>query len=84
MIALAQLSLGTLKDNPDQLPAEVELLRKTLSDCARQLRNLSAGLAPAQIEAMSLVEVISTSVCLRDRVSVTSDLHGLRKTRLTS
>jgi signal transduction histidine kinase len=77
MIALAQLSLGTLKHNPDRLPAEVEVLRKTLSDCARQIRNLSAGLAPAQLEAMSLVEVISTSVCLRDRVAVTSDLHGL-------
>jgi signal transduction histidine kinase len=77
MIALAQLSLGTLKDNPDRLPAEVEVLRKTLSDCARQIRNLSVGLVPAQLEAMSLVEVISTSVCLRDRVSVTSDLHDL-------
>jgi signal transduction histidine kinase len=77
MIALAQLSLGALYENPDRVQAEVEVLKKTLNDCARQIRDLSVGLAPSQLEAMSLVEVISTSVCLRDRLSVTADLQDL-------
>ena len=77
MIALAQLSLGALYENPDRVQAEVEVLKKTLNDCARQIRDLSVGLVPSQLEAMSLAEVISTSVSLRDRLSVTADLQGL-------
>ena len=77
MIALAQLSLGALYENPDRVQAEVEVLKKALNDCARQIRDLSVGLAPSQLEAMSLAEVISTSVSLRDRMSVTADLQGL-------
>ena len=77
MIALAQLSLGALYENPDRVQAEVEVLKKALNDCARQIRDLSVGLVPSQLEAMSLAEVISTSVSLRDRMSVTADLQGL-------
>ena len=74
MIALAQLNLGSLHENPERLKAEVEVLRKTLNDCARQIRDVSIGLAPSQLEAMSLVDVIGASVCLRDRVCVTADV----------
>jgi signal transduction histidine kinase len=77
MIALAQLSLGALYENPDRVQAEIEVLKKALNDCARQIRDLSVGLVPSQLEAMSLAEVISTSVSLRDRMSVTADLQGL-------
>ena len=77
MIALAQLSLGALYEDPDRVQAEVEVLKKTLNDCARQIRDLSVGLVPSQLEAMSLAEVISTSVSLRDRMSVTADLQSL-------
>ena len=77
MIALAQLSLGSLHEKPERLKAEVEVLRKTLNDCARQIRDVSIGLAPSQLEAMSLVDVIGASVCLRDRVCVTADVVDL-------
>ena len=77
MIALAQLSLGALYEDPDRVQAEVEVLKKTLNDCARQIRDLSVGLVPSQLEAMSLAEVISTSVSLRDRMSATADLQSL-------
>src|SRR5262245_46181030 len=77
LIALAQLSLGSLQENPNRLNAEVEVLKKTLHECARQIRHLSIGRVPSQREAMSLGEVIGASVCLRGRVSVTADLQDL-------
>jgi signal transduction histidine kinase len=77
MLALAQLSLDSLQENPDRLSAEVESLKKTLNECARQIRNVSIGRVPSRLEAMSLAEVIGTSVSLRDRMSVTADLWGL-------
>jgi signal transduction histidine kinase len=77
MIGLAQLSLSSLHENPDRLNAEVGVLEKTLNDCARQIRDLSVGLGPSRLEAMSLLEIISASVGLRDRVSVTADLQEL-------
>jgi signal transduction histidine kinase len=76
-IALAQLSLSALYEKPEWVQADVEVLKKALNDCARQIRDLSDWLVPSQLEAMSLAEVISTSVSLRDRMSVTADLHGL-------
>jgi glucose-6-phosphate-specific signal transduction histidine kinase len=77
MIGLAQLRLGTLQENPDRLLAEIEVLQKTLNDCATLIRDLSVGPVPSQLEAMSLVEVISTCVSLRDRAAVTADLQNL-------
>jgi len=77
MIGVAQLRLGTLQENPDRLLAEIEVLQKTLNDCATLIRDLSVGPVPSQLEAMSLVEVISTCVSLRDRAAVTADLQNL-------
>ncbi len=77
LIALAQLSLGALRENPDRAHAEIESLKETLNDFTKQVRGLSAEVAPLQLEEMSLSEVISMSVCLRDRTSVTADLQNL-------
>src|SRR5262249_53527545 len=57
--------------------ADIEVIKKALSDCTKQIRDVSAEVAPAQLEEMSLIEVISTSVCLRDRLAVTADLRDL-------
>jgi signal transduction histidine kinase len=80
LIALAQLRFGALFDDPERYRADVDVIKKALSDCTKQLRDVLAGVAPVQLEQMSLIEVITTSVCLRDRVTVTSDLRDLPET----
>jgi signal transduction histidine kinase len=77
MIGLAQLRLSAINENPDRLQTEIEVLEKTLNDCAIRIRDLSITVVPSQLEVMSLVEVISTSVSLRNRASVTADLRNL-------
>jgi len=77
LIALAQLRLGALPNDPERYHAEIEVIKKALSDCTKQIRDVSAEVAPAQLQEMSLAEVISTSVCLRDRLAVTADLQDL-------
>jgi hypothetical protein len=77
LIGLAQLRLGTLPNDPARYHADIEIIQKALSDCTKQIRDVSAEVAPAQLEEMSLIEVISTSVCLRDRLTVTAELQDL-------
>src|SRR5262245_7260371 len=63
--ALALLKLDALsepgegEDDATARAADIEVIRKALKECLRQIRDVSAGLAPSEIESMSLAEAIS-------------------------
>ena len=87
LAALALLKLDTLGEAQGGLDniaavraADIDVIRKALKDCLSQIRHLSAGLAPSEIESLSLAEAISTAVCLhelRTAVAVSCDFHDL-------
>ena len=56
------------------------MIRKALKECLSQIRDVSAGLAPSEIESLSLAEAISTAVCLhelRTAAAVSCDFRDL-------
>ena len=44
----------------DEIKGDVEVMRETLTDSLDEIRNLSAGLAPPEIETMSLKAMLTT------------------------
>jgi signal transduction histidine kinase len=73
LAALALLKLDALCDQPGGLDniaaaraADIDVIRKALKDCLSQIRDVSAGVAPSEIESLSLAEAISTAVCLHE------------------
>jgi signal transduction histidine kinase len=71
LAALALLKLDALSEPPSPRAetaatraADIDVIRKALKECLRQIRDVSAGLAPSEIESLSLAEAISTAVCL--------------------
>jgi signal transduction histidine kinase len=73
LAALALLKLDALSESPVEgeddattRAADIEVIRKALKECLRQIRDVSAGLAPSEIESLSLAEAISTAVCLHE------------------
>jgi len=87
LAALALLKLDALCDQEGGLDnlastraADIDVIRKALKDCLSQIRNVSAGLAPSEIESLSLAEAISTAVCLyelRTAMAVSCDFRDL-------
>jgi len=63
--ALSEAPAGT-EDNATMRAADIDVIRQALKECLRQIRDVSAGLAPSEIESLSLPEAISTAVCLHE------------------
>jgi hypothetical protein len=73
LAALALLKLDSLCDTPGGLDAsslsranDIDIIRKALKECLSQIRHVSAGLAPSELQSLSLPEAISTAVCLHE------------------
>ena len=87
LAALALLKLDALCEQPGGLDniasaraADIDVIRKALKECLSQIRHVSAGLAPSEIESLTLAEAISTAVCLhelRTAAAVSCDFRGL-------
>jgi signal transduction histidine kinase len=87
LAALALLKLDALCESPGGLDnlaaaraADIDVIRKALKECLSQIRGVSAGLAPSEIESLSLAEAISTAVCLhelRTAAAVSCDFRDL-------
>jgi len=87
LAGLALLKLDALCEQPGGLDniasaraADIDVIRKALKECLSQIRHVSAGLAPSEIESLTLAEAISTAVCLhelRTAAAVSCDFRGL-------
>jgi len=66
LIAFAQLRLDALRESPDSLGEEVAAISAALNDCMRQIRGVSTGLTPSDLQDLPLTEVIGTAVCLHE------------------
>src|SRR5499426_2763833 len=66
LVAFAQLRLDALRDTPDKLGEEINSISAALKQCMRQIREVSTGLTPSDLEALSLPKVITTAVCLHE------------------
>jgi signal transduction histidine kinase len=80
LVAYAQLRLDALREAPDKIGDEIGAISAALRDCMAQIRQVSTGLKPSDLRALSLAEVISTAICLhefRTATTVTCEFHGL-------
>ena len=80
LVAYAQLRLDALREAPDNIGDEIGAISAALKDCMAQIREVSTGLKPSDLRALSLAKVISTAVCLheaRTASTVSCEFHGL-------
>ena len=80
LVAYAQLRLDALREAPDKVGDEIGAISAALKDCMAQIRQVSTGLKPSDLRALSLAKVISTAICLhesRTATTVTCEFHGL-------
>jgi signal transduction histidine kinase len=66
LIAFAQLRLDALRESPDKLGEEVAAISAALTDCMRQIRGVSTGLTPSDLQDLPLTDVIGTAICLHE------------------
>ena len=66
LVAFAQLRLDALREAPDNLGEEVEAISAALKQCMTQIREVSTGLTPSDLRALSLAKVIGTAICLHE------------------
>jgi len=66
LIAFAQLRLDALRESPDKLGEEVAAISAALTDCMRQIRGVSTGLTPSDLQDLPLADVIGTAICLHE------------------
>src|SRR5262245_13416197 len=66
LIAFAKLRLDALRESPDKLGDEVAAINAALTDCMRQIRGVSTGLTPADLQELPLTDVIGTAICLHE------------------
>jgi signal transduction histidine kinase len=66
LIAFAQLRLDALREAPDKLGEEIDAITVALKECTQQIREVSSGLTPADLQELSAAEVISTAICLHE------------------
>jgi hypothetical protein len=66
LIAFAKLRLDALRESPDKLGEEVAAISAALTDCMRQIRGVSTGLTPSDLQDLPLTDVIATAVCLQE------------------
>ena len=72
LVAFAQLRLDALREAPDNLGEEVEAISAALKECMTQIREVSTGLTPSDLRALSLAKVISTAICLHEARTATT------------
>ena len=63
--ALAQ-PLGQVSQMSVQRANDIEAMRKALTQCLRQIRAVSASLAPSQMADLSFAEALGTAICLHE------------------
>ena len=66
LIAFAKLRLDALRESPDRLCEEVAAINAALNDCMTQIRGVSTGLTPADLQDLPLTDVIGTAICLHE------------------
>jgi signal transduction histidine kinase len=66
LVAFAQLRLDALREAPDKIGEEVEAISAALKQCMTQIREVSTGLTPSDLRALSLAKVIGTAICLHE------------------
>jgi signal transduction histidine kinase len=66
LIAFAKLRLDALRESPDKLGEEVAAISAALNDCMTQIRGVSTGLTPADLQDLPLTDVIGTAICLHE------------------
>jgi hypothetical protein len=73
LAALALLKVDALSQPPGQLSPmsvqrvnDIEAMRKALTQCLRQIRAVSASLAPSQLAGLSFAETLGTAICLHE------------------
>jgi hypothetical protein len=73
LAALALLKVDALAQPPGQVSQisaqranDIEAMRKALTQCLRQIRALSASLAPSELADLSFAETLGTAICLHE------------------
>jgi len=73
LAALALLKVDALAQPPSQVSQmsaqranDIEAMRKALTQCLRQIRALSASLAPSELADLSFAETLGTAICLHE------------------
>ena len=73
LAALALLKVDALSQPPGQLSQmstqranDIEAMRKALTQCLRQIRAVSASLAPSEMADLSVAETLGTAICLHE------------------
>jgi signal transduction histidine kinase len=66
LIAFAQLRLDALREAPDTLGEEIGAISAALKECSKQIREVSNGLTPSDLQELSPIQVISTAICLHE------------------
>ncbi len=80
LVAFAQLRLDALREAPDKADDEIEAISTALKACMTQIREVSTGLTPSNLQTLSLPKVITTAVCLheaRTNTVVSCEFNGL-------
>ena len=72
LVAFAQLRLDALREAPDKIGEDVEAISAALKECMAQIREVSTGLKPSDLRALSLAKVISTAICLHEARTATT------------
>jgi signal transduction histidine kinase len=66
LVAFAQLKLDALREAPEKFDAEIRSISDALKKCMTQIRDVSVGLAPADLEVLPLSKVIRLAMCLHE------------------
>jgi signal transduction histidine kinase len=72
LVAFAQLRLDSLREAPDKVGEEVDAISAALKECMSQIRQVSTGLSPSDLRALSLPKVIGTAICLHEARTATT------------
>jgi signal transduction histidine kinase len=66
LIAFAQLRLDALREAPETLAEEIGAISAALKESTKQIREVSAGLTPSDLQELAPIDVISTAICLHE------------------
>lgn len=75
LVAFAQLKLDGLREAPETFDAEIRSISDALKKCMTQIREVSVGLAPADLEVLSLAKVIGLAISLHEGRTKTCVSH---------
>jgi signal transduction histidine kinase len=75
LVAFAQLKLDALRGAPENFDAEIASISDALKKCMTQIREVSVGLAPADLEVLALAKVIRLAISLHEGRTKTHISH---------